>query len=1129
MILRYINIRFLLLCFALVPINNAFCAKQALDTLNKEVVQSRLANLDSLDKVDEDTKQKLKGIYEKILSSIDTTREYTLTTEVYINSRKSAPDQEKIILAGLEQKKKESAHVKLDVTNQSPLAEIEQSLLTEKANQAAVEAKLSDLDIQIATQAGRPVAAVKELTEAKKQNLDITSEFKIPAPEKELPLLTEARQWLLESRAEMISAQIKMLDQELLSQPMRIALLKANRSKTAFSLDHLRIKVEMLEQLVNQERRSETEQAVAEAEDAQLKAEGKHQLIQELAKKNAQLTDQLKSISVDLEQASSRDHIITTETKRIQDEFRNAKRKLELIDISHAIGQVLLNQRRSLPKLGDLLSKLSELERKISDTNLQLILHNEELNRLQDKNRYIDILVAKVPADEASSIRTDLEEIASQRHELIEKIIATDKTYLLALGELDLAQRQLIDAVEHYDAFLAKNLLWIRSAPLPGINTIMLFPEQIVDLLSPKRWLKIFALLGNSVSQSPLFIVELLIPLLLIWKSKKIRNLLHETGSCVAKPSRDKLIYTTKALGLTLLLAIPWPLLMYIIARQLDLAPDSFDFSKALSAALTWLSTPFLFLLAFHMLCLPNGVATLHFRWPKSSVKILARNIDRLLFTFLPAAFITGLSIAVESGQLTAGVGRLAFIATILSLSVFFYYIFQPAKGVLGPFFIKHPGSMLARWRRLWLILSQGIPVLLIGLAITGYVNTAATLTAHLVTTLWFALGLIVVHELAVRWLLISQRRLTLQAMLERRKAAAESAEHKESVSEEAMTQIDEPEIDLATLNQESIKLLNTLLTIISILGLWLIWTSVLPAFAVLDKVTLWYQTAVVANEEKLVPITLADLGLSVLIIIIAFGAAKRLPSLLEIVLLQQFSMTSSTRYTIKALTNYVLVGVAIVLLFNTLGVSWNNVQWMFAALSVGIGFGLQEIVANFISGIIILFERPIRIGDVVTVGESDGIVTRINIRATTILTRDRKELLVPNKEFITGRLLNWSLSDQITRIVFPIGIAYGSDVELARKIILEIAEENERVIDSPQPYVSFEDFGDNALTLVLRCFIDSLDYRLNVRTELHSEINKRFNEAGIVFAFPQRDVHLDTTKPLDIRVQHENINPDTP
>ena len=233
--------------------------------------------------------------------------------------------------------------------------------------------------------------------------------------------------------------------------------------------------------------------------------------------------------------------------------------------------------------------------------------------------------------------------------------------------------------------------------------------------------------------------------------------------------------------------------------------------------------------------------------------------------------------------------------------------------------------------------------------------------------------------------------------------------------------------------------------------------------------------------------------------------------------------MSPGGRYTAITLSRYFIAGGGALLVISMLGGSWGQVQWLIAALGVGIGFGLQEIVANFISGLIILFERPIRVGDFVSVGDTDGHVTRIQIRATTIQTRDRKELLVPNKEFITGRLLNWSLSDQVTRIVIAIGVAYGSDVDQAMVLITEAAQENPHVLPDPPPFTGFEGFGDNSLNLNLRCFIDSIEYRLSTISELHQTINRKLNAAGIVIAYPQRDLHLDTTSPLDIRIRHDD------
>jgi potassium efflux system protein len=299
-----------------------------------------------------------------------------------------------------------------------------------------------------------------------------------------------------------------------------------------------------------------------------------------------------------------------------------------------------------------------------------------------------------------------------------------------------------------------------------------------------------------------------------------------------------------------------------------------------------------------------------------------------------------------------------------------------------------------------------------------------------------------------------------------------------------------------------------------------MVWSEVLPAFTFLDRFPLWHHAGIVEGEERMVPVTLADLLLVLAIVLTAAVAGRNLPALIEILLLQYTEMSSGSRYTVTTLTSYVIAATAFLLIFSTLGLSWSQVQWLVAALGVGIGFGLQEIVANFISGLIILFERPVRVGDVVTIAGTTGTVSKIQIRATTIRNYDQQELLVPNKQFITGELLNWSLSDQINRVIITVGVEYGADTRAALALMAEAAREHPRVLKDPPPLISFEGFGDNALTLVMRCYLGSLDGRLAITTELHQAVYDKLNGAGIRIAFPQRDVHLTADQPLDIRIQ---------
>ena len=191
------------------------------------------------------------------------------------------------------------------------------------------------------------------------------------------------------------------------------------------------------------------------------------------------------------------------------------------------------------------------------------------------------------------------------------------------------------------------------------------------------------------------------------------------------------------------------------------------------------------------------------------------------------------------------------------------------------------------------------------------------------------------------------------------------------------------------------------------------------------------------------------------------------------------------------------------------MGISWASYQWLVAAVTVGLGFGLQEIFANFVSGLIVLFEQPIRVGDVVTIGDVTGVVSRIRMRATTVTNWDHQDFIVPNKEFITGRLLNWTLSNTINRVVITVGVAYGTEPNLVRRILLDIAQRHPLVLDDPEPTVTFAEFGESTLNIVLRCYLPDLEHRLATIHELNTAAQKELNAAGVVFAFPTREVYI--------------------
>jgi potassium efflux system protein len=290
-----------------------------------------------------------------------------------------------------------------------------------------------------------------------------------------------------------------------------------------------------------------------------------------------------------------------------------------------------------------------------------------------------------------------------------------------------------------------------------------------------------------------------------------------------------------------------------------------------------------------------------------------------------------------------------------------------------------------------------------------------------------------------------------------------------------------------------------------------MIWGDTFSALKVLDRVTLWSITEPGSDGAGPVTraVTLGSVGLALVALVFTLGAARNIPGLLEVLVLQRQSVDAGTRYAATLLSRYAIFLIGLLVVVNQLGIDWSKAQWLVAALSVGLGFGLQEIVANFVAGIIILFERPVRIGDTVTVGGVSGTVSRIRIRATTILDWDRKELIIPNKSFVTDPVVNWTLTDLTTRVVVPIGIAYGTDPQKALTVMEATVHENPLIIKEPAPAVLFTGFGDSTLNFELRVFVKNLGDSVAVRHQLHLALERALREAGIEIPFPQRDVHL--------------------
>jgi potassium efflux system protein len=608
--------------------------------------------------------------------------------------------------------------------------------------------------------------------------------------------------------------------------------------------------------------------------------------------------------------------------------------------------------------------------------------------------------------------------------------------------------------------------------------------------------------------EAPTLAGPILVALLLLWRRRSTSAALAESGASVGRISSDTLTPTLQGLMLTFLLALPASLVLWAIGWALSTAQNPTEFSDGAARALMTAANFLLLLSTYYYLYSPGGIADRHFGWHPGTVTRLRKHLAGIIVVCFPLYFIAISAFEISSETSGGTHGLLAFAAFFTTLAGFAAAICHPTKGAVGPALARIPDDHWMRWRYIWYPLAVAVPLFLAALGLMGFGHTVVELSERVFLSVCVLASLSIIAALARRWFLVTRYRLDYAAALKLHEAAR--AESSAGGTDEHAVDDDilEPEVDLAALDSDSRSLLNAAMVLLALLGLGSIWGQMLPALGFLSNVALWNSTILLNDVQTVVAITLADLLLAIIIGVGGYFLGKNLPSLLDIILLRQGKVSAGARYAVSTLTRYTIVFIATLLVLEALGASWSQMGWAAAALGVGIGFGLQEIIANFVSGLILLFEQPVRLGDVVTIGDASGTVSKIRMRATTIRDWDNKELIVPNKELVTGRLLNWSLSDAMIRVTLTVGVAYGSDVDKAMALLREAADENKNVVAEPEPRVIFDEFGDNSLMLNLRAYIADLDQRFPTITALHSAVDRKFRAAGIVIAFPQQDVH---------------------
>ncbi len=899
--------------------------------------------------------------------------------------------------------------------------------------------------------------------------------------------LSDERRALLAAEKSALNAQIELRRNELAGNSLLQDLGIARRDLLSERIARAERETMALQTAINNKRREESEQTVAEFS---LKAEktGSDKLLPAESAENKRLSGYLLRATERLNDLTQQN----LQTRQQLDTLNQADQALEeqiaVLEGSLLLSKILSQQKQALPQL----SLDSNLADEIADIRLYQFELNQRREAAGNVEDYVEQQLASQPPSEVTpELRSALLELVRTRSELLDRLNHSLNALLSESITLQLNQRQLQSKAEALRNTLDEQMFWIPSNRPLDLDWFKNVPTLLDRQLRAMPWGSVFEALGAGLLERPLFFVPLLLMIgVLLWRRQAINTKLDSLSSDIGHFRDDSQLHTPMALLLNLLLALPGALFLALCGYLLQM--DGRGQNDALGAAFYQMAQAWLVFYSAYRMLSPNRVAETHFGWFRPQVTFLRNEIRRLGLVVM--ALVAVVAIAEhQPGNLVDDVIGIVVVLVCFALM----------SWRLTRLLLKGPASQNASpLQRFIGLLFSLLPLALILVVGFGYYYTALKLTGRLIDTLYLLLAWIVIEATLIRGLTVAARRLAYQRALAKRETQPDETTDSSEASGEGG-------LDIEQVNQQSLRLTRLAMFGLFFAVLYWVWADLISVVSYLDNVVLYEFVSGAGDTATTNAITLNNLLGALLIVAITVALARNLPGLLEVLVLSKLHLAQGSAYATTTLLSYLLAGIGFVSFLSTLGVSWDKLQWLVAALSVGLGFGMQEIFANFISGLIILFERPVRIGDVVTIGNLSGTVSRIRIRATTITDFDRKDIIVPNKTFITSQLVNWSLSDTITRVTIKVGVAYGSDLDLVKKLLYKTANENPRVLKEPEPLVFFLTFGESTLDHELRVHVRDLGDRNPATDEINRAIDREFAKAGISIAFRQVDVFL--------------------
>lgn len=848
---------------------------------------------------------------------------------------------------------------------------------------------------------------------------------------------------------------------------------------------------------------------VEEAEKSQQKNKNTNPIISKELDFNTTISEELLKKTTEISQLSQDNLRIKNVLDNLQQTQRNIEEQISSLQGTLVLSRIINKQRQSLPQD----KVIKGLSKQIADLRVRVFDISEFKDSLVDTQAYISKLESREKTTFTDAEKAQLEEILQTRSKTLSELLKLLNNQLNLSINIELNQQQVKTISDALQQKLQQQSFWVKSNSEMDLEWFTRFPglagyelTEISKKLDFSNWkdnIGLAGLLIGGLSLLTFFIRR---------QHDRIKQKLTKINNSMLTVPTDSQWNTPMAIFWTVVLCLPSTfmfLIVFVLVTYICFLDPTEVWPWGLKMAFYWLY--FAFMLA---MLRPNGIAYRHFNMPQSSNAVFRKILKHSVWVIGLLLNTSIFNNATEYGIAYDVIGQA--MTVLVLISVLFVVVPGFRMGIAtyqkAASYRRDAKPMLLGLVRILLVLA---PIALIVLIVMGYYYTASQIIEHLVASYFAIVTWIIIRNMVYRGFNVSSRRLSYRRLQEKRALAQAKAQAQQNGQEQTVETEDsalvlqDDAISVSDIKNQMLKITDLVLWTALFGLLYWVWSDLVTVAYYLKEITLWQQATTTEAGTVMESITLLNLLVAMIVLIVTYILVKNLGGLLETLVFSNLNLSQGTPYTITTIFTYLLIIIGASIAFASLGMSWSKLQWLFTALSVGLGFGMQEIFGNFVSGIIILFERPVRVGDMVTIGSFNGTVSKIRIRATTLIDNDRKEVIVPNKAFITERVVNWALTSSMTRLVITVGVAYGSDLELVKRLLLQAAEENEAVLKDPAPAAYFLSFGASTLDHELRVYVGQLSDRVRTIDALNRRIDELFMANNIEIAFNQLDIFI--------------------